>query len=216
MISEENIECQRESLYKSYNEEIKPLVAEIEARFEEFPEPLLTEMFFFNDYMAKGYIKLISHDELIKSMQSAEDHLTQLKLYLYLYLNSALVETIKLFEQQTRNVDLNVVNDGEFLQKYTQMKKQAEDKLRFAREKEGTVSVSQSLLLYKKSYIAYCELEEYMNNKNCEVNLAISMYYRLSKKSRLLIWLLPIIISAVISICYPEKVLPFFLSIFQN
>lgn len=55
MIPENEIERQREALYTLYNKEIKPLVAEIEARFEEFPEPLLAEIFFFNDYMANGY-----------------------------------------------------------------------------------------------------------------------------------------------------------------
>ena len=125
MIPENEIERQREALYTLYNKEIKPLVAEIEARFEEFPEPLLAEIFFFNDYMANGYRESITEKEYDESIELALKHLTQLKLYLYVYLNAALVLVIELFEEQTLNVDLNAINDGSFFKEYTRMKKSA-------------------------------------------------------------------------------------------
>lgn len=138
---EEEIKRQRETLYKIYNEEVKPLVAEIEARFEEFPEPLLAEMFFFNDYMAQGYREPVTEEQFEESIKSAFAHLEKVKLYLYIYLNAALVQVIELFEEQTRNVDMKDINDGEFLKEYSEMKKEAENKLKHAQEREEWLSV---------------------------------------------------------------------------
>lgn len=57
--------------------------------------------------------------EYDESIELALKHLTQLKLYLYVYLNAALVLVIELFEEQTLNVDLNAINDGSFFKEYT-------------------------------------------------------------------------------------------------
>jgi hypothetical protein len=42
-------------LYDTYSTEIRPLISEIEARFEEFPVPILNEIRAFNDHVARCY-----------------------------------------------------------------------------------------------------------------------------------------------------------------
>lgn len=215
MIPENEIERQREALYTLYNKEIKPLVAEIEARFEEFPEPLLAEIFFFNDYMANGYRESITEKEYDESIELALKHLTQLKLYLYVYLNAALVLVIELFEEQTLNVDLNAINDGSFFKEYTRKKKSAESKLMLAKERERWLSATEVLTLYQDAYQDYIKLEDFLNLKSCEVNRAVSMYH-LSFKSKLFIWIFPILISAVVSFFYPSEVKSYLFSILNK
>lgn len=212
---EEEIKRQRETLYKIYNEEVKPLVAEIEARFEEFPEPLLAEMFFFNDYMAQGYREPVTEEQFEESIKSAFAHLEKVKLYLYIYLNAALVQAIELFEEQTRNVDMKDINDGEFLKEYSEMKKEAENKLKHAQEREEWLSVEVASALYKESYQDYRKLEYYLNIKCCEINRATSMH-RLSIKKQLFVWVLPIVVSAFVSFYFSGKIISFIFLLFNS
>lgn len=50
-------------LYEIYLGLIKPLLSEIEANYEQFPEPLFNEIRAFNDHISRCYIPNISPTE---------------------------------------------------------------------------------------------------------------------------------------------------------
>lgn len=50
-----DIQPKLKNLYQTYNTVIKPLIADIEARYEEFPISIFNEIRAFNDHVARCY-----------------------------------------------------------------------------------------------------------------------------------------------------------------
>ena len=69
------------ALYDDYNTIIKPLIAEVEARTEQFPLPLFNEIRALHDHIARCYFKDITPEEISKFIK-------QNVMYLELYLTA--------------------------------------------------------------------------------------------------------------------------------
>lgn len=157
--------------YKTYNEVIKPLIAEIEARFEEFPLPLFNEIRAFNDHVAQCYTNGVTNDRIKVEINKADAHLKRIIFDCFKYLNVALSDKIKQFEKQTRNIDLTIIDNGLFYPKYRQLSKSAIDKVREARKKESKDNDS-ALTKYQEAYNTYCDLENLIENSTQDVKWA--------------------------------------------
>ena len=71
------------AFYKEYNMVIKPLIAELEARTEQFPLPLFNEIRALHDHIARCYSERISSNQVDSEIHKAERHVTRIMLDCY-------------------------------------------------------------------------------------------------------------------------------------
>lgn len=90
------------ALYDDYNTIIKPLIAEVEARTEQFPLPLFNEIRALHDHIARCYFKDITPEQRNVEIHKAERHVLRIILDCYKCLNLSIHDSVLLFEKQTR------------------------------------------------------------------------------------------------------------------
>ena len=57
------------NLYKVYNTVIKPLIAEVEARTEQFPLPLFNEIRALHDHISRCYSDDVTEEQIEKNIE---------------------------------------------------------------------------------------------------------------------------------------------------
>lgn len=127
------------ALYSDYNTIIKPLIAEVEARTEQFPLPLFNEIRALHDHIARCYSEGFSESQVDSELHKAERHVLRIMLDCYKCLNLSLHDTVLLFEKQTKHVDLTVLQDGTFYPKYKALRTQAVQTVRKASVASATL-----------------------------------------------------------------------------
>lgn len=132
------------SLYTFYNEVIRPLISEIEARKEVFPAPLFNEIRAFNDHVARCYLSGMTEVKVNEELKKAEGHINRITLDCFKYLDVFLYEKVKRFEHSTRYIDISLLDNGEFYPSFCRLQKEAVKNVREAKKKEA-LNVERSL-----------------------------------------------------------------------
>ncbi len=186
------------ALYKEYNMVIKPLIAELEARTEQFPLPLFNEIRALHDHIARCYSERISSNQVDSEIHKAERHVTRIMLDCYKCLNLSLHDEVLLFERQTKNVDLTVLQNGTFYPKYKTLRTKATKMVRKAKSLES-LDTQSALDTYQNSYNLYCDLENVIQEVVPDLHWA-RIRFSVRKSMQVLLWILSAIASGVISI----------------
>ena len=186
------------ALYKEYNMVIKPLIAELEARTEQFPLPLFNEIRALHDHIARCYSERISSNQVDSEIHKAERHVTRIMLDCYKCLNLSLHDEVLLFECQTKNVDLTVLQNGTFYPKYKTLRTKATKMVRKAKSLES-LDTQSALDTYQNSYNLYCDLENVIQEVVPDLHWA-RIRFSVRKSMQVLLWILSAIASGVISI----------------
>ena len=148
--------------YELYNSVIKPLIATYEAREKQFPTPIFNEIRAFNDHIARCYMPQINSDFIDSQLIRASRHLNRIILDCYKYLIISYYDSIKLFEKRTKNIDLTIINDGDFTKNIISLKYKAIRAERDAKKIESKENGNDDLI-YQKFEIAfnlYCDLDK--------------------------------------------------------
>jgi hypothetical protein len=74
-------------IYKNYTQTIKPLIADIEARYQEFPDSLFNEIRALNDHIARCYNTNFSDEQIETEIKKAESHVLRITFDCYKYLD---------------------------------------------------------------------------------------------------------------------------------
>lgn len=186
------------ALYKEYNMVIKPLIAELEARTEQFPLPLFNEIRALHDHIARCYSERISSNQVDSEIHKAERHVTRIMLDCYKCLNLSLHDEVLLFERQTKNVDLTVLQNGTFYPKYKTLRTKATKMVRKAKSLES-LDTQSALDTYQNSYNLYCDLENVIEEVVPDLHWA-RIRFSVRKSMQVLLWILSAIASGVMSI----------------
>ena len=186
------------ALYKEYNMVIKPLIAELEARTEQFPLPLFNEIRALHDHIARCYSERISSNQVDSEIHKAERHVTRIMLDCYKCLNLSLHDEVLLFERQPKNVDLTVLQNGTFYPKYKTLRTKATKMVRKAKSLES-LDTQSALDTYQNSYNLYCDLENVIEEVVPDLHWA-RIRFSVRKSMQVLLWILSAIASGVISI----------------
>lgn len=186
------------ALYKEYNMVIKPLIAELEARTEQFPLPLFNEIRALHDHIARCYSERISSNQVDSEIHKAERHVTRIMLDCYKCLNLSLHDEVLLFERQTKNVDLTVLQNGTFYPKYKTLRTKATKMVRKAKSLES-LDTQSALDTYQNSYNLYCDLENVIEEVVPDLHWA-RIRFSVRRSMQVLLWILSAIASGVISI----------------
>jgi len=188
-------------LYRTYIEVIKPLIAEIEVRYEKFPTPIFNEIRAFNDHVARCHRNGTSDLEIENEIRKAKGHIERIILDCYKFLNVALHKNvIERFDKRTKGVDLGAINNGTFFIFYSESKKYINAHLKEAKLLE-IHDKENSVLKYELVYNKFFELETYLIDNERHICWARARYHS-SKMLRFLGWLLAAVISGIISSIY--------------
>jgi hypothetical protein len=215
-MNEENF-AQLCELYKEYNNTLKPLIATVEALYENFPTPLLNEIRSFNDHIARCFRDNVNIDFIIEHLDKAKNHQKRAIFDCFKFLNVKCNDEVKLFEKQTKRIDLTTINNGDFWIKYRQLKQQAVDFVREAKKKE-TIDFNESFDLYQNAWITYEELLDFISKNNTAIVWAKFKFLgKITGKSLLfiLMTLLFGIISSIIANSCWQQIINFVKSIFN-
>lgn len=186
-----------EDCYVRYCAVIKPLIANIESLSEKIPLPLFNEIRAFNDHIARCYY-LNPDDNFIKEQISkAERHVERITLDCFKCLNVILYQRIELFERQTKNVDLTVIDNGEFFPEYSRMKLEAANLVKLAKLEEAKSS-EQALDYYQVSYNVYTALAEKIDSVSEKAKWA-KVRFTSKRIITVIAWIVSVAISAVLS-----------------
>ena len=188
-------------LYHKYNTVIKPLIAEIEVRFESFPISVFNEIRAFNDHVSRCYLKPDDNDWVNAQIKKAEGHVERIILDCYKFLNVSLYDAvIKKFDKDYKGVDLSNINNGDFLIQYKQIARDIIVKLKKAKSKEILEDKNESFAIYQEVHNKYTELEDLIEINCRNLFWAKSKFY-VNRISKILLWFASAIISGIASSC---------------
>lgn len=148
---------QIKNYYEQYCAVIKPLIAQIEALSEKIPIPIFNEIRAFNDHIARCYFKSPSDEYIAIQLDKAQRHITRITLDCFKCLNVILFQQIELFEHQTRNVDLTVIDNGTFFPEYSRRKLAAAKAVKEAKLLEAQ-NIDEALIKYQDSFNLYSDI----------------------------------------------------------
>lgn len=186
------------AIYQDYNTVIKPLIAEVEARTEQFPLPLFNEIRALHDHIARCYSDNISSGQVDLEIHKAERHVVRIMLDCYKCLNLSLHDAILLFEHQTKHIDLTVLQDGNFYPKYKSLRTQAIQTVRKAKAMEAMDS-NAALDFYQEAFNVYCDLENIIDEVTPDLHWA-RVRFSVRRALQVLLWILSAVASGIISI----------------
>lgn len=186
-------------LYETYNNIIKPLLAEIEVRYERFPVVIFNEIRAYNDHIARCYMKPKDEEWIHSQVKKAKSHIERMVLDCYKFLNVSLYDiVIKDFDKRYKGVDLSYINDGDFIIKHRKLTKEIIVKLKEAKLKEHKEDKNESILLYQEVYNKYTELENLINENCINLNWAKAKN-KTNKFFNIIIWFISAILSGIVS-----------------
>lgn len=202
-------------LYKSYNEVIKPLIAEIEARGQTFPLPLFNEIRAFNDHIAQCFWDDFTLEMVDFEVHKAEGHVLRMVLDCYKVLILFLNDKVLGFEKQTNHIDLTVINNGVFYIEYRRLKKASIEMVRKAKSDESRNN-GQAIIEFEKAYNLYTALGDLIDSNLFEVNWA-KKKFTVIRALKILGWLLAVIISGFVSLLFTcDSVSQFVIKLFNH
>lgn len=186
------------ALYDGYNTIIKPLIAEVEARTEQFPLPLFNEIRALHDHIARCYSDGFTASQIDTEIHKAERHVIRIMLDCYKCLNLSLHDAVFLFEKQTKHVDLTVLQNGTFYPKYKNLRTQAIQTIRKAKSLESQ-DTDAALDMYQTAYNLYSDLELLLDTEATDVHWA-RVRFTARRALQVLLWIASAIASGIVSI----------------
>lgn len=194
--------------YRDYCEIIKPLIAQIEALSEKLPLPLFNEIRAFNDHVARCHYGSPTETYINSQIERAKRHIVRMSLDCFKCLNVILYQKIEVFEHQTRNIDLTVIDNGVFYPWYINKKTEAASLVREAKVTEAQDS-DKALEYYQDSFNKYSEIVNALASVSENVKWARARF-RIRRSITIFTWIISIIASAVISAIFSCELIAHF------
>lgn len=186
-----------EVLYETYNYEVKPLLALVEATYEAFPVQVLNEIRAFNDHLSRCYVSSLDSDSIEKEMDKARSHLKRIRFDCFKFLNVFLHDKARRFEKQTKNTNLSVINNGEFFIQFNKLNKGATLAVRDAKRLEH-IDSDRAFEKFEEAYNLYSDLENLIDEHRHLINWA-RLRHPLGIVLKIVLFIITAIISGLIS-----------------
>jgi hypothetical protein len=163
------IETRAKEIYKEYLNVICPYIVQIELLEGKFPVEILNEIRAIFTHLSKYYL---SDDNSIKenNIRKAEGHIKRSVLDCYKFICVALDDKHKEFERKYKRVDLSLIDNGEFLPKLLETRKNSIDLMKSARRTDFSVNsddetnCAEAYTRYEKAFIAYSHVEKLIDD----------------------------------------------------
>jgi hypothetical protein len=186
-------------IYQAYNQTIKPLIADIEARYQKFPDSLFNEIRALHDHLARCYTPDYTDDQIKDEVKKAESHVLRITFDCYKYLDIWFYDYVKNFEKKCANkIDLTLINNGEFAPEFRKLQSSVIKTIREAKKTEGT-NKQESFNLYQKAYNVYNEIEVLIDSNACQFSWA-KFRKKVNWILTTLIWLPTVAVPSIVTI----------------
>ena len=194
-----NADDMLKDLYREYNNVVKPLLDLVERETGMVPSGLLSEVRTVHDHVARSYLPDLKEEERCNEVKLAARHNWDIMLDCYKALCLQGEQMQQQFQRDNRKVNLESVDSGRFLPKFTALKDSADDLAEQARAAEsyGASKREEALDLYRRSSETYDELRKFVVEQS--QNLAWSAsYQRIQIGSRLVYTAASFIVGGVV------------------
>lgn len=159
-------------LFDKYNGQLKPLVAQIEGRFERFETPLLENLMLYWEAIVQLHDS--NHEDDTELMIWAEKKLDESISQSHVYMISGYIDDVKDFERHTSMHARRTFQNGLFLGEYKKLKKEAVANVKLTNQtRKRRWNLKRTLpdfLMTKQynhdSYVAYRKLSEMINDQD--------------------------------------------------
>lgn len=179
MINSRDIENRLKNAYDTYIHIVCPMIMQLEDLTSSFPVSILNEIRAFTTHTAKiSFANEISikEDNLIK----AERHVKRMLLDCYKYMCIAYDDKYNEYQNLYKNVDLSIIDNGNFLRKLVSDKKKVNDKIHNARLEELSIENNEQHIFehYEEAYNMYSELIIFIESRLTLLDEAKHKYTR--------------------------------------
>ena len=153
-------------LYQAYLNELKPLIAAIEGKYEIFPEGILKEVRALYDHISRLSILEMEEEAYNEEYQRAKRHIHRAKLDCFKILCTMGEIRSEKFEENYKNVRLGEVGSGKFLPEYEKLKKIARNKTLKAKMNEKSIAHNEKnvSLLYQEAVLEFEKVESFIDS----------------------------------------------------
>ena len=156
-------------IYKIYIEEICPYIIHYETLSDRFPSEILNEIRAVFTHLSKyNLTDNISNKE--RNLSKAEGHIKRSKLDCYKFICTAYEDEYSKFDKRYKNIDLSFTDNGEFLPKLLEARKNAKDLLLNARKTDSSIdsddetNTVEAYEKYEKAFVAYSLVYNLIND----------------------------------------------------
>jgi len=161
-----------EALFGKYNKQLKPLVAQIEGRYEKFETPLLENLMVYWECIVQMHQSGHEQDESL--LQKADEKLNESISQSYVYMVGAYQDEVKSFEKHTSKHMRMLFDGGRFIGDYNKLKKTAIENVERTKKtrrrkwylKHDEPDFVHSYQWNEAAYNAYRELSERITGQN--------------------------------------------------
>lgn len=162
-------------IYKTYIEDISLLILQYEVLSVDFPIGIINEIRAVFTHLAKYNLSDDASEKEI-NLSKAEGHIKRAKLDCYKYTWLFFEDEYSKFDIKYKDVDLSSVEDGKFLPKLLEARKNAKHLLLEARKTDLSIDsddetkTNESYEKYEKAYVAYLSIHKLITDSdtNCE------------------------------------------------
>ena len=156
-------------IYKTYIEDISPFIIQIEILANRFPVEILNEIRAVFTHLSKYNL---SDNASIKerNLSKAEGHIKRSRLDSYKHLCMIYEDEYFNFDKMYKDVDLSFVDNGEFLPKLLEARKNAKQLLLDARKTDLSIdsddetNTDEAYKKYEKAFVAYSLVYNLIND----------------------------------------------------
>ena len=178
-------------VFLKYNEELKPLISEIEGRVERFSQPLLMNLASVFDYLS---ISAAEGQDSQKNLDEANKMLDLCISQSYMSLIYAIRNNTDAFEKSVGKAGMKKLDNGHFIGPYTNLRKQRNSLMSQAECQDER----EAKPLFEQAYKVVTRMEAMVNKE--KPNLSIVQSEKLSMIGTLLRWVLSIAISVLVGL----------------
>ena len=163
------VEERAKGIYKTYIEVICPYIVQYELLDNTFPVGILNEIRAVFTHLSKYYLS----DELDikeKNISKAEGHIKRAILDCHKYICIAYDDKYKKFERKYKHTDLSFVDNGEFLPKLLEARKDAIEAMKTAKKtdfvinSDDEINCDEAYSKYEKAFVAYSLVNDQIDN----------------------------------------------------
>lgn len=185
-------------LYEHYNEIFKPLLAEVETRYESQPIVIFNEIRSFNDHIARCFLEGRDDKYIAEELRKARGHIKRAIYDCFKFLNVSYHKAILRFEKEIKNIDMTLIGeDAKFYRKYKKLKYKVITTIKEAKINEARASET-AFDKYQETYNLYVKLDNLIE-KNIMYIKRLKTKFTLSRLYKFFFWLLSAVIAGIIS-----------------
>jgi len=188
----------RNEIYRDYNDILKPLLADVEAKWEMLPLPIHNEIRSCFDHMARCHLPDVNSEQMEKDIRKAKDHIKRAILDSFKNLNLYYHDKYSDFEKAAKKYDMTTIADGEFFFKYKGMRQQAINLVRDAKKTESR-NFEEALRTYEKAYLKYIEIDDLFDGSLVRINAARRKHVIFSV-GKFCLWFVSIVVSVLLGL----------------